>query len=141
MMNIQGENKSLELFNKKGARVYSYYTYSDSSWYERTYDENGNQLTYKNSNGYWHKYTRDDKNGNKLTYKDSDGYWSEYTYDKKGNVLTFKGSDGFWEEYTYDKKGNELTYKNSNGIKRVFDAPEYTMKDLVEKLGNFKLIK
>ena len=97
-MNIQGENKSLELFNKKDARVYSYYTYSSGSWYE-------------------------------------------FTYDEKGNVLTYKNSDGFWEEYTFDKKGNRLTYKNSKGIKRGFDVPEYTMENLVEKLGNFKLIK
>tara|TARA_R110001632_G_scaffold213743_1_gene340166 strand:- start:35 stop:391 length:357 start_codon:yes stop_codon:yes gene_type:complete len=118
-MNIQGENKGLKLYNKEGVQVYGYYTYSYGYWSEYTYDENGNELTYKTSEGYWY----------------------EHTYDKKGNQLTYKDSYGYWYECTFDKKGNELTYKTSDGIKRGFDIPEYTMKDLVEKLGNFKLIK
>ena len=118
-MNIQGEDKDLELYNKEGVQVYEYYTYLNSDWNESTYDEKGNKLTYKNSDGYWYEYTRDEK----------------------GSILTFKNSDGFWRKYTRDEKGNELTYENSNGIKIGFDIPEYTMKDLVEKLGNFKLIK
>tara|TARA_R110002153_G_scaffold6130_2_gene28008 strand:+ start:245 stop:475 length:231 start_codon:yes stop_codon:yes gene_type:complete len=76
-MNIQGENKSLKFYNKEGVKVYDYYTYSD----------------------------------------------------------------GYWYEYTRDENGNQLTFKNSDGINTGFDIPEYTIKDLVEKLGNFKLIK
>ena len=139
-MNIQGEDKDLELYNKEGVQVYEYHTYSDSSWYERTLDKKGNVFTYKTSNGYWYECTYDEK-GNKLTFKDSEGSWSEYTYNEKGNELTSKNSEGYWHEYTYDEKGNELTYENSEGTKIGFDIPEYTMKDLVEKLGNFKLIK
>ena len=97
-MNIQGEDKDLELYNKEGVQVYEYYTYLSGSWFERTYDE-------------------------------------------KGNKLTYKDSDGFWNESTYDDKGNQLTYKNSDGVRRGFGIPEYTMENLVEKLGNFKLIK
>ena len=74
-------------------------------------------------------------------YKDSDGFWSERTYDEKGNELTYKDSEGYWYEYTYDEKGNILTYKNSEGVTRGFDIPEYTMEELVEKLGNFKIKK
>ena len=118
-MNTQGENKDLKFYNKEGVQVYWYYTYPDGYWYEYTYD----------------------KKGNVLTYKDSKGYWEERTYDKKGNTLTYKDSRGYWFERTYDKKGNVLTSENSNGIKRGFDIPEYTMEYLVEKLGNFKLIK
>ena len=118
-MNIQGEDKDLELYDKEGVRVYDYYKNSDSSWLECTFDEKGNKLTHKNSNGSWY----------------------EYTYDEKGNRLTYKNSKGYWYEYTYNEKGNELTYRNSKGAKRGFDIPEYTMENLVEKLGNFKLIK
>ena len=139
-MNIQGENRSLELFNKKGARVYSYYNDSDGFWYECTYNEKGNILTLKDSYGYWSEHTYDDK-GKKLTSKDSEGYWSEHTRDEKGNILTLKNSDGYWDEHTYDKKGNKLTFKDSDGTKRGFGIPEYTMENLVEKLGDFKLIK
>ena len=59
-------------------------------------------LTYKNSDGYWEEYTRDE-NGNLLTYKNSEGDWSEYTYDQHGNALTFKNSYGYWYEYTRDE--------------------------------------
>jgi|SaaInl47_10m_RNA_FD_contig_61_1234847_length_769_multi_2_in_0_out_0_1 YD repeat-containing protein len=71
----------------------------------------------------------------------SDNYWYEYTWDENGEELTYKDSEGFWHEYTYDENGKELTYKDSDGIERGFNIPEYTMKDLVKKLGNFKLIK
>jgi len=74
-------------------------------------------------------------------YKDSDGYWYERTYDSNGEELTYKDSNGNWWEYTRDSNGNELTYKNSDGVTRGFDIPEYTMEQLVEKLGNFKIKK
>ncbi len=42
---------------------------SDGYWYERTYDQYGNKLTFKNSTGYWDERTYD-TNGKQLTYKD-----------------------------------------------------------------------
>lgn len=54
-----------------------------------TCDEYDNVLTYKNSEGYWFKCTRD-AHGNVLTFKSSDGYWFKYTRDKQGRVLTIK---------------------------------------------------
>jgi hypothetical protein len=69
-------------------------------------------------------------------------YWNETTYDKNSRVLTILNSAGFWCKYTRDSDGNQLTYEDSNGVKRGFDLPEFTMEQLVEKLGiNFKLIK
>ena len=64
-------------------------------------------------------------------------------FNKKGKkVYEFENdSNGYWYEYTYDSDGNELTYKDSNGYTRGFDIPEYTMEQLVEKLGNFKIKK
>ena len=76
-----------------------------------------------------------------MTYKKSNGYWSEYTYDDKGNLLTNKKSNGYWSEYTYDDKGNVLAYKDSDGVKIEYGIPEYTMEELVQKLGNFKIKK
>jgi YD repeat-containing protein len=69
------------------------------------------------------------------------GYSYERTCDSNGNVLTFKDSNGYSYEYTYDSNGNELTYKDSDGVSRGFDIPEYTMEELVERLGNFKIKK
>jgi uncharacterized membrane protein len=73
---------------------------------------------------------------------DSSGYWSKRTYDSDGNELTNEDSKGYWSKRTYDSKGNELTFEDSNGVKRGFDIPEYTMEELVIKLGHdFKIIK
>ena len=73
---------------------------------------------------------------------DSNGYWWKYTYDSNGNKLTYENSYGNWYKHTYDSDGNELTYEDSDGIKRGFDIPEFTMEELVEKLGhNFKIKK
>ena len=162
MKNILGNQENLEFYNKEGVKVYEFYTYSDSrNSYEYTHDKNGRiltskdstgywskctrgekgrTLTYENSDGCWYKYTRDEQ-GNELTYESSTGYWSIYTYDKNGRTLTGKTSDGYWNKYTRDEKGNELTYENSYGKKRGFNVPEFTMEELIKKLGDFKLIK
>ena len=117
MKNILGTTEDLELF-KKGRKVYEF----------------------KNSNGYSYESTFD-SNGNELTFKNSNGYSYESTFDSNGNELTFKNSNRYSYEYTRDSNGNELTFKNSNGETRGFDIPKYTMEQLVQKLGNFKLKK
>ena len=121
MKNIFGKQEELELFSKGGELVYEFNN-SDGVWYEITYDERGNQLTYKNSNGYWAERTYDE-NGNQLTFKNSKGVWSEITYDENGNELTYKNSEGFWHKSTYDENGNELSFKNSDGgwYEQTFD--------------------
>ena len=119
MKNIQGTKENLELFDENGIRFYEYFKYQSGFRYECTYDSQGNKLTYKNSNGY--------------------GY--EATFDSNGKELTYKDSDGFSCEYTRDSQGDELTYKNSNGVTRGFDIPEYTMEELIAKIGKFKIIK
>ena len=119
MKNILGKSENLKLYNKEGNILYEFYLTTNSSSVEYTYNRNGNQLTFKNSNGYnWEK-----------------------TFNLNGRELTFKNSDGDSYEYTYDENGRELTYKHSNGISRGFDIPEYTMAELVEKLGEFKIKK
>lgn len=52
-----------------------------------------------------------------------------------------KNSRGTSYEYTYDSNGNPLTFENSKGKTRCFNIPEYTMEELVAKLGNFKIKK
>jgi len=119
MKNVFGKQKELKLYNSKGDLVYEFYKNDDYYW-EYTYDDQGNQLTYENSNGYR----------------------CEYTYDDQGNQLTYKSSEGNWSELTYDDKGNALTYKDSNGESRDFQIPEYTMEELTKIVGEeFKIKK
>jgi len=117
MKNIQGKKENLQLHNDNGISVYNFYTDSFGNSYESTFDDRGNELTCKSSNGYW----------------------AERTFDNNGNKLTYKNSDGYFGEYTRDDNGNELTFKDSEGYCRGFDIPEYTMGELVAKLGNFKI--
>ena len=53
-----------------------------------TYNERGQELTYKNSSGYWYEKTYDNQ-GKELTYKDYAGEWYEYFYDLGIFVDTF----------------------------------------------------
>ena len=76
------------------------------SW--REYDENGNEIHFKDSAGSesWSEY---DKNGNKIHYKDSNGYerWSEY--DENGNKIHYKNSNGSesWSDDNPDNPNNK----------------------------------
>ena len=126
--------KTIKYYHKNSDVVaFKKETYSNGYSCERTYDENGNQLTYKDSFNYSEEHTYDE-NGNQLTYKDSDGYSCERTYDENGNVLTFKNSKGYFRI-----KGKQVTEEefeafihNQNrplvGKKVLVDGAEYELK-------------
>jgi len=71
----------------------------------------------------------------------SDGYSYESTRDANEKKLTYKNSNGYSYEYTRDANGKELTFKDSDGVTRDFNIQEFTMEELVQKLGNFKIKK
>ena len=85
---------------------------------------------YENSNGYWWESTYDD-NCNQLTFKTSNGYWTESTYYNKGNELTYKDSEG-----CFKIKGKEVTKQEFEnfinrpcvGKKVIVDGVEYQLK-------------
>ena len=104
--------------------------YLDNYIREFTYDDKGNELTCKDSNGYISEYTYDDK-GNVITLKDSDGYSSEFTYDDKGNMLTRKDSDGYYEikgEGVTKEEFETFTKRPRVGQKVIVDGVEYRLK-------------
>lgn len=105
MINILGNKKDLDLYNKEGMEVYTFFTDSSGVTWERYRDKWGNELSVENSDGFTHKYTRDHK-GTMLTYTDSNGV----------NTSCVNIED------------RELT------------TPEYTMPELLDILGTFKLI-
>ena len=114
MKNKLGEYRYLKEHHSNGSVSYWYFIGLDDCSSEYTYDENGNELTYKNSSGFSRESTYDE-NGNELTCRNSNGFSWESTYSERGNELTFKNSDGYSSESTYDERGNKLTYKNSDG--------------------------
>jgi hypothetical protein len=65
--------------------------------------------------------------------------------DDKGNLIYFENSKGNWAKTEYDDKGNLIYFEDSDGYimdKRPKSIPEYTMEELVIKLGhNFKIKK
>ena len=48
---LKSEEKEIRLYHKNGKIALGYFKRSNGYWYENTYDENGNRLTLKNSNG------------------------------------------------------------------------------------------
>jgi uncharacterized protein RhaS with RHS repeats len=140
-LNALGAFEDLDLFDSLGNRIYQFNAHSHGCWGKYTYDSNGKRLTYEDSYGNWNKSTYD-LNGNQLTFEDSNGNWDKSTYDSNGNEVFSENQDGCWWKRTYDTNGNELTFENSNGRKRGFDIPEFTMEELVKKIGhNFKIKK
>lgn len=83
-----------------------------------------------------------DKNGNGIYSEYSNGFWVKSEYDAKGNRIYYNDSNSFWSKGKFDSKCNRIYYENSDGIiKDNRNIPEYTMEELVEKIGNFKLKK
>ncbi len=71
--------------------------------------ENGVKVSQRYENketDYLCETTFNDK-GDPLIFKNSDGNSYEYTYDEKGRAITFKNSEGDEYVYTYDDKGNQ----------------------------------
>ena len=83
--------------------------------------------------------------GKEIYYEEKYGFWCKREYDDKGNEIYYKNSDGYWSKREYDDNGNEIYTEDSGGYiddKRPKPVPEYTMEELVDKLGhNFKIKK
>lgn len=86
-----------------------------------------------------------DPNNNQIYYEDSNGYWVKSEYDSNNNRIYFKNSDGYWGKSEYDSNNNEVYFEDSDGEiidKRPKQTPEFTMEELIEKLGyDFKIKK
>ena len=109
-------------FDERGNQT----SYKDSdlnncSW-KKTFDERGNQTSYEDSQEFWWKRTFN--NDVCLTYKDSSGFdWNQHTkslyeqvFDKHGNQTVLKEkSKGIIWEQTFDERNNCLAYKHADG--------------------------
>jgi hypothetical protein len=65
--------------------------------------------------------------------------------DENGNKIYWEARNRFWSKREYDDKGKVIYFEDNTG--RIIDSrlkpvPEYTMEELVDKLGhNFKIKK
>ena len=97
---ISSEDKSVT--NKfKVLRVIPKEEYN--SIFQRTkFDERGNIIYYKTSNGFevWRKF---DKNNNMIYYKDSDGTECWRKFDERNNCIHYKDSSGYKKFFSPEK--------------------------------------
>ena len=86
-----------------------------------------------------------DKNNNKIYFEHSDGFWEKREFDKNNNQIYFEDSNGYWSKQEFDKNNNQIYLEDSYGEiidNRPKSTPEYTMQELVSKLGfDFKIKK
>lgn len=65
--------------------------------------------------------------------------------DKNNNQIYYEDSKGYWWKREFDSNNNQIYFENSNGIiadNRPKSTPEYTMQELIAKLGHkFKIKK
>ena len=86
-----------------------------------------------------------DKNNNQIYIEYSNGYWCKREFDSKNNIIFRECSNGNWSKREYNQNNNIIYYEDSNGViadNRTKPTPEYTMDELIAKLGyEFKIKK
>ena len=107
-------------------------------------DKNNNEIYFEDSDGYWWKREYD-SNNNSIYYETSDGGWVKREYDSNNNRIYWENSNGYWVKQEFDSNNNEIYSEDSYGYiidKRPKTTPEFTMEELVAKLGfEFKIKK
>ena len=105
----------------------------------RKYDENNNEIYYKNSFGYenWKEY---DENNNLIHYKNTDGYECWKKYDENNLLIHFKSSLGSKCWYKFDENNNciEITEKEFDNIEFRKEEKEYLSRI---KCSRFELME
>ena len=110
----------------------------------RIKDKNNNEIYWEDSYGYWWKQEFDENN-NRIYYENINGYWRKHEFNKNNNQIYLEDSCGYWWKQEFDENNNRVYYENLNGTirdNRPKPTPEFTMEELIEKLGyNFKIKK
>jgi hypothetical protein len=83
-------------------------------------------------------FTIKDENGNEIYYEDSNGYWEKREYDLNGKEIYWEDSTEAWVKREFDLNGKEIYFENSNGIvrdNRPKPVVEMTLQEIADKLG------
>ena len=137
-VNNKLKNSWEKTFNKEG-RIISFK--NSAGVHERFIYENGKLVKkleeFKNKkNKYVKGETLYDENGNEVSYVNSNEFSWEKTYDENGNEISYIDSKGdFWKK-TYDERGNQTSLSGSNVLKNW--VREYILTDeyFEQKLNN-----
>jgi YD repeat-containing protein len=90
----------------------------------KTFNEHGDVLTFKDSNGSWSKSTYNEQR-QILTHEDHTGESYEYIYNEQGKVATYnykKDYAKFWYEKIYYPNGYLKSYSDSYGRISNYDT-------------------
>ena len=78
-----------------------------------------------------------DQNGNQIYFEDSNGYWDKSEYDQNGKIIYVENSNGYWDKSEYNQNGNRIYVEYSNG--RIIDnrpkVVELTLDEIATKLN------
>ena len=110
MKNKLGKTEDLKEYHKNGKLAYEFRVVRRNYSWEKTFDTQGNQTSFKDSDGYSWDSTYDHQ-GNETSYKDSRGISWYRTFDDQGRVTSFKNLNGVSWERVYNKNG---TYQQIN---------------------------
>jgi hypothetical protein len=100
-------------------------------------NENGKEIYYENSDGYWIK-KEFDLNGKEIYTENSNGAWVKREFDLNGKEIYYENSDGYWIKKEFDLNGKEIYWEDSNGLvndNRPKPVLEITLEEIADKLG------
>ena len=122
MKNKLGKREDLKEYHENGELAYEFRVVTDSYCWERTYDNQGNKTSYKESVGYDWTATYFDDQGLATSFKDSSGFSWVRTYDNQGNVTSYKDSRGISWVASFDSQNRITSYKDSSDTywKRIY---------------------
>ena len=83
-----------------------------------------------NQNVYINSEYVNNNNGDEIYYEDSDGFWSKSEYDDNGNVVYYENSNGDWYIKEFNKNGKLIYREDSNGY--VFDRRNNNLNESVD---------
>lgn len=102
---VRFDNNSLTVYDKKGNEIYYQ---KGMFWWKKTYDKKGNLIKTEDCYGHWTEIFYNENN-EQVYYKDSSGLWLKTEYDENGNIVRWENSAG--QKWEMDCELQELLKK------------------------------
>ncbi len=82
-------------------------------------------------------FTIKNENGNEIYYENSDGYWIKKEFDLNGKEIYYENSKGVWYKREYDSDGNVIYWEDSNGLVND-NRPKPVLEITLEEIAKLK---